>query len=75
MERRAADALSDMLALRSGLQRLELNDCSLVNDALKSILHSLLLVDELQELSLCRNKRISADGFKYIAIYTRKVNH
>ncbi|KAI9597190.1 hypothetical protein BDF19DRAFT_412178 [Syncephalis fuscata] len=75
LERRAADALSDMLILRSGLQRLELNDCSLVNDALKSILHSLLLVDELQELSLCRNKRISADGFKYIAIYTRKAKH
>ncbi|RKP27665.1 hypothetical protein SYNPS1DRAFT_26693 [Syncephalis pseudoplumigaleata] len=75
LERRAADALSDMLALRSGLQRLELDSCSLVNDALKSILHSLLLVDELQELSLCRNKRISADGFKYIAIYTRKAKN
>ncbi|KAI8055941.1 hypothetical protein BDF22DRAFT_672993 [Syncephalis plumigaleata] len=64
LERRAADALSDMLALRSGLQRLELDDCS-----------SLLLVDELQELSLCRNKRISADGFKYVAIYTRKAKN
>ncbi|RKP09571.1 hypothetical protein THASP1DRAFT_28646 [Thamnocephalis sphaerospora] len=72
LDRRTADALADMLALRSGLRRLELEDCSLVNDALKSILHSLLLVDELQELSLARNRRISSDGFKYIAIYARK---
>jgi hypothetical protein len=63
-----------MLALRSGLQRLELDDCSLDDDALKSILHSLLLVDEVEELSLARNKCLTSNGFKYIAIYARKVS-
>lgn len=68
-----ADALSDLVALDCGLKKLFLEECQLDDESLKVILHSLLLVDQVEELSLAGNATLTVDGFKYAAIYMKKV--
>lgn len=72
LDRHTSDILSDLLGLPCGLRRLEIGNCSLTNDSLKVLLHSLLLVDQVEELSLPGNDRLGTEGFKYVAIYVKK---
>ncbi|RKP13376.1 hypothetical protein BJ684DRAFT_16214 [Piptocephalis cylindrospora] len=72
LDRHTSDILSDLLGLPCDLRRLEVGECDLTNESLKVLLHSLLLVDQVEELSLPRNGRLGTEGFKYVAIYVKK---
>ncbi|KAL1917366.1 uncharacterized protein VTP21DRAFT_5022 [Calcarisporiella thermophila] len=72
LERHVIEPLADLLTLRFGLRQLILDECGIENECLRILLHSLVLTDEIEVLSLAGNRRIKADGFKYIAIYMNK---
>ncbi|RUS32125.1 hypothetical protein BC938DRAFT_476228 [Jimgerdemannia flammicorona] len=72
IDRKLTEPLADVLTLECGLQRLVLENCGLEDDTLKVLLHSLLVTDSLPHLSLANNKKIKANGFKYIAVYIKK---
>ncbi|KAI7860994.1 hypothetical protein BDC45DRAFT_552330 [Circinella umbellata] len=69
--RRVVEPIADVLNLGFNLQELILNNCSLEDDALKILLHTLLLNDTLKHLNLTDNKKLKTTGFKYIAIYVK----
>ncbi|KAI8339419.1 hypothetical protein BC941DRAFT_420440 [Chlamydoabsidia padenii] len=75
LTRRAAEPLADVFCLDFGLKKLTLRNCQLEDEALKVILHSLLVVNHLQYLDLTDNKKIQANGFKYISIFIKNASH
>ncbi|KAI8138295.1 hypothetical protein BJV82DRAFT_631776 [Fennellomyces sp. T-0311] len=75
MSRRVVEPIADVLGLGFDLQELVLSNCSLEDDALKVLLHTLLLNDTLRYLSLAENKKLKTAGFKYIAIYVKGSSH
>ncbi|RUS12729.1 hypothetical protein BC938DRAFT_478491 [Jimgerdemannia flammicorona] len=72
IKRKLTEPLADVLTLECGLQRLVLENCGLEDDTLKVLLHGLLITDSSPHLSLANNKKIKANGFKYIATYIKK---
>ncbi|KAI9249774.1 hypothetical protein BDA99DRAFT_523622 [Phascolomyces articulosus] len=71
IQRRVIEPMTDVLGLGFDLQELILKNCDLEDDALKVLLHTLLLNDTLRHLNLADNKKLKTTGFKYIAIYVK----
>ncbi|KAI8138291.1 hypothetical protein BJV82DRAFT_631768 [Fennellomyces sp. T-0311] len=65
---RHAGPIADILMLDCGLCSLDLSNCSMNDETVRILLHSLLITDRLPELKLAGNP-FKADGFKYISIY------
>ncbi|CAO3591260.1 unnamed protein product [Absidia cylindrospora] len=74
LTRRAIEPLADVMCLDFGLEKLTLKNCQLEDEALKVILHSLLVVNRLQHLDLSDNKKIQVNGFKYISIFIKNAS-
>ncbi|KAJ1649301.1 hypothetical protein IWQ61_009569 [Dispira simplex] len=64
--------LAEMLDLNFGLRRLELVDCSIDDNGIKVLMHSLMYADQLEYLVLAGNKKIKADGMAYLATYVKE---
>ncbi|ORX46078.1 RNI-like protein [Hesseltinella vesiculosa] len=67
--------IADTLVLDFGLQKLSLVNCGLEDAAVRTLLNSLLMHDQVIELDISSNP-IKTKGFQYIAIYiaeSRKV--
>ncbi|KAI7884198.1 RNI-like protein [Lichtheimia hyalospora FSU 10163] len=78
LSRRMLEPLADVLGYVHDLRELSFANCGLEDDALKVVLHALLLNDTLCHLNLAENKNLKTTGFKYIAIYvkgTSKLEH
>ncbi|KAI9312667.1 hypothetical protein BX666DRAFT_2030979 [Dichotomocladium elegans] len=71
LTRRVVEPMADVLGYVYQLHNLNLSNCSLEDDAIKVLLHALLLNDTLTHLHLANNKNIKTTGFKYIAIYVK----
>ena len=75
LNRHAAEALADVLTAEWGLAELKLENGVLDgDDALKPILHALLISGTLPTLSLAGNKRIKAGGWRLLAVFLKRVN-
>ncbi|GAA5987902.1 hypothetical protein JCM10908_007265 [Rhodotorula pacifica] len=68
----AVAALSDILAIDWGCKKLVLDNCGLDDEALKPLLHSLLVSASIPTVSLAGNKRIRNKGWRYLAVFLRK---
>ncbi|KAJ1978954.1 hypothetical protein H4R35_001699 [Dimargaris xerosporica] len=64
--------LAEMLDLNFGLRRLVLEDCGLDDAGAKVLMHSLIYSDQLEHVSLARNKRIRAEGASYLSMYLKE---
>ncbi|KAJ1974737.1 hypothetical protein H4R34_004605, partial [Dimargaris verticillata] len=64
--------LAEMLDLNFGLRRLVLEDCGLDDAGVKVLMHSLIYSDQLEHVSLARNKRIRAEGISYLSMYLKE---
>ncbi|ORX54304.1 RNI-like protein [Piromyces finnis] len=64
-------SLSDLLAIRFGLETLNLENTGIVNDEMKVILNSLLQIKTLRHLNIANNSK-SSEGVKYISSFIRK---
>ncbi|KAJ1965963.1 hypothetical protein GGI12_000394 [Dipsacomyces acuminosporus] len=62
---------ADILDLNFGLVKLELNHCSIDDDAARLLVYSLLCNDSVRYLSLANNARLRSDGIRYISILIR----
>lgn len=71
LSRRMLEPLADVLGYVHDLRELSFANCGLEDDALKVVLHALLLNDTLCHLNLAENKNLKTTGFKYIAIYVK----
>ncbi|OZJ02233.1 hypothetical protein BZG36_04550 [Bifiguratus adelaidae] len=72
VERSAFDPIADILTLKIGLTSLMLDGCGIDDEALKTLLHCILVSDTVTHLNLANNRKIKLNGFKYIAVYIRK---
>lgn len=72
LTRGSVDVLSDLLSVPFGLRKLVLENCSLDDDSLKPLIHSLLVSGTLPTLSLANNKRIRAKGWKLVAVLVKR---
>ena len=70
----AIEVLSDLLSVDFGLRKLSLENCSLDDDSLKPLIHSLLVSGTLPTLSLANNKRIRGKGWKLVAVFVKRAN-
>lgn len=74
LNRHAAEALADVLTAEWGLVDLKLeNGVVDGDDALKAILHALLISGTLPTLSLAGNKKIKAGGWRLLAVFLKRV--
>ena len=74
LNRDAAEALADLLAVEWGLTDLRLENGTFESeDCLKAILHSLLISGTLSSLSLAGNKRLKAPAWRLLAVFMKKV--
>lgn len=74
MSRHAAEALADILNIEWGLSDLRLENGAMdSDDALKPVLHALLVSGTLPSLSLAGNKRIKPPGWRLLAVFLKKV--
>ncbi|KAI7888801.1 uncharacterized protein EV154DRAFT_425064 [Mucor mucedo] len=73
IDRYNIEPLADIMSVEFGLQELVLNNCGLEDDAIKVLMHSLLNNDKITQLNLANNPKITAVGFKYIAVYIKGV--
>ncbi|KAI7867708.1 hypothetical protein BDF14DRAFT_1726040 [Spinellus fusiger] len=71
IDRKTAEPLADVLCLEFGLRHLILERCELEDETVKLLLHSLMVTNTLEELSLSFNPKLKTQGFKYIAIYIK----
>jgi len=75
LNRHAAEALADILNIEWGLSDLRLENGALdAEEALKPILHALLISGTLPSLSLAGNKRIKAGGWRLLAVFMKRVS-
>ncbi|KAN0065602.1 hypothetical protein ACQY0O_000725 [Thecaphora frezii] len=72
LDRQAVEPIADLLSVDFGLTKLVLENCSLTDASLKSILHALLVSGTLPNLSLASNRKIRFHGWKYVAIFMRR---
>ncbi|RKP35697.1 hypothetical protein BJ085DRAFT_36330 [Dimargaris cristalligena] len=72
LTRQSITPIAEMLDLSFGLRRLELDNCALDDSSLRILMHSLIYADQLEHLSLARNKRIKAEGMGYLATYIKE---
>ncbi|EPQ27376.1 uncharacterized protein PFL1_04915 [Pseudozyma flocculosa PF-1] len=72
LDRQAVEPIADLLSVDFGLTKLLLENCSLTDSSLKSILHALLVSGTLPNLSLASNRKIRLNGWKYVAIFMRR---
>ncbi|KAK4517589.1 uncharacterized protein ATC70_000929 [Mucor velutinosus] len=63
--------LADIMCIDFGLRELVFNHCGLEDDAVKTLMSSLLENDKIQHLSLANNPKLTSLAFKYIAIYIK----
>jgi hypothetical protein len=74
LNRHAAEALADVLTSEWGLVDLKLEGGLVeTEDALKPILHALLVSGTLPSLSLAGNRKIKAGGWRLLAVFLKKV--
>ncbi|CEP15772.1 hypothetical protein [Parasitella parasitica] len=66
-----AGPLSDIFILKFGLERLNLSNCKLEDEAIRIILCSLLVSGTIQHLNLSQNN-FRPKGYKYIAIFIKE---
>ena len=75
LNRHAAEALADILNIEWGLSDLRLENGALdAEEALKPILHALLISGTLPSLSLAGNERIKAGGWRLLAVFMKRVS-
>lgn len=75
LTRYAAEALADVLAIEWGLNDLRLEKGVIENeDAIKPILHALLVSGSLPSLSLAGNRKIKAGGWNLLAVFLKRVS-
>lgn len=75
LNRHAAEAIADILNIEWGLSDLRLENGTVDSeDALKPILHALLISGTLPSLSLAGNKRMKAAGWRLLAVFLKKVS-
>lgn len=75
LTRYAAEALADVLAIEWGLNDLRLEKGVIENEeAIKPILHALLVSGSLPSLSLAGNKKIKAGGWNLLAVFLKRVS-
>lgn len=75
LNRHAAEALADVLTTEWGLVDLKLENGVIDgDDALKPILHALLISGSLPTLSLAGNKKIKAPGWRLLAVFLKRVS-
>ncbi|CAD6944496.1 unnamed protein product [Tilletia controversa] len=72
LDQDAVDPLADFLSVDFGLDKLVLENCMLTDEGLKAFLHALLISGTLPNLSLASNKKIKAQGWKYVALFIRR---
>ncbi|RXK36032.1 hypothetical protein M231_06680 [Tremella mesenterica] len=73
LNRHAAEAFADVLAIEWGLVELKLENGVLESeDALKPILHALLVSGNLPFLSLAGNKKIRSGGWRLLGVFLKK---
>ncbi|RSH95673.1 hypothetical protein EHS25_000765 [Saitozyma podzolica] len=73
LNRHAAEALADVLTSEWGLVDLKLEGGLVeTEDALKPILHALLVSGTLPSLSLVGNRKIKAGGWRLLAVFLKK---
>ncbi|KAI8642699.1 hypothetical protein BD408DRAFT_443243 [Parasitella parasitica] len=66
-----AGPLSDIFILKFGLEWLNLSNCKLEDEAVRTILCSLLVSGTIQHLNLSQNN-FKSKGYKYIAIFIKE---
>lgn len=72
--RHSAEAFADVLSSDWGLTELRLEGGVVeTEDALKPILHALLVSGSLTSLSLAGNRRIRTPGWAVVAVFLKKV--
>jgi protein phosphatase 1 regulatory subunit 37 len=75
LNRHAAEALADVLSAEWGLSDLRLENGVIEGeDALKPILHALLISGTLPNLGLGGNRKIKAGGWRLVAVFLKKVS-
>lgn len=75
LTRYAAEALADVLAIEWGLNDLRLEKGVIENEeAMKPILHALLVSGSLPSLSLAGNKKIKSGGWHLLAVFLKRVS-
>lgn len=75
LTRYAAEALADLLTVEWSLTDLRLERGVIeTEDALKPILHALLISGTLPSLSLAGNRRIRASGWRLVSLFLNRVS-
>lgn len=75
LNRHGAEALADVLAVEWALSELKLERGAVETvEALKPILHALLVSGTLPSLSLAGNKKIKAEGWALVAEFLKRVS-
>jgi hypothetical protein len=75
LTRYAAEALSDLLTVEWSLSDLRLERGILeTEEALKPILHALLVSGSLPSLSLSGNKKLKAGGWRLVSVFLKRVS-
>lgn len=75
LNRHAAEAFADVLTTEWGLIDLKLENGAIDgDDALKPILHALLISGSLPTLSLAGNRKIKAPGWRLLAVFLKRVS-
>ncbi len=72
LDRHAVEPIADLLSVDFGLNKLVLENCTLTDDSLKSILHALLVSGTLPNLSIASNRKIRFRGWRFLAIFMRR---
>lgn len=72
LNKHVAESLADVLSLEWGLARLTLEGGILSDEALKPILHALLVSGTLPYLSLAGNKKIKPAGWRLVSDYLKQ---
>lgn len=74
LNRHAAEALADVLTVEWGLSKLSFENGALeTDDALKPILHALLISGKLSSLGLAGNKKLKPSAWRLVALFLRRV--
>ncbi|KAI9202272.1 uncharacterized protein BJ171DRAFT_514631 [Polychytrium aggregatum] len=72
IDRKHVASLADILMIETGLVSLSMENCNIEDEILKVLLHSVLITNTLQSLSLANNRRIKVQGVKYVAVLIKK---
>jgi protein phosphatase 1 regulatory subunit 37 len=76
LNRHAAEALADVLTVEWGLSKLSFENGALeTDDALKPILHALLISGKLSSLGLAGNRKLKPSAWRLVALFLRRVGN